>query len=119
MRSYMFKNRWGALFFVCLTAFGAVNLIGGEDDEGLLLSATGELTETQIGADIQDNSASQTPSSNEIVISEYVSDSDLIDDAQGFDPTPALDPAKELSKVEEEGDMIILIDDDQLNRAAN
>ena len=26
MRGYMFKNRWGALLFVCLTAIGAASI---------------------------------------------------------------------------------------------
>ncbi len=125
MRGYMFKNRWGALFFVCLTAFGAASLIGGEDDEGLLLSAAGELTD--VGDDFGNrkqefSEAEERPvidagdvgefSPDEDFVDEYVPDDDLIDNTQGFEPEPDIDPSREVERVEEEGDVVIYIEDD-------
>lgn len=124
MRGYMFKNRWGALFFVCLTALGAVGLIGGEDDEGLVLSAAGELTD--VGNDFGNrNQELSEPeqravldagdvgqfSPDEDFVEEYAPDDDLIDDTRGFEPEPDIDPSREVEKVEEEGDVVMYIDD--------
>jgi hypothetical protein len=120
----MFKNRWGALFFVCLTALGAVGLIGGEDDEGLVLSAAGELTD--VGNDfgnrkqelsepeqraVRDAGDVGQFSPDEEFVEEYAPDDDLIDDTRGFEPAPDIDPSREVEKVEEEGDVVMYIDD--------
>lgn len=124
MRGYMFKNRWGALFFVCLTALGAVGLIGGEDDEGLVVSAAGELTD--VGNDfgnrkqelsepeqraVRDAGDVGQFSPDEDFVEEYAPDDDLIDDTRGFEPEPDIDPSREVEKVEEEGDVVMYIDD--------
>lgn len=124
MRGYMFKNRWGALFFVCLTALGAVGLIGGEDDEGLVLSAAGELTD--VGNDFGNRKQELSEpeqravldggdvgqfSPDEDFVEEYAPADDLIDDTQGFEPEPDIDPSREVEKVEEEGDVVMYIDD--------
>ncbi len=124
MRGYMFKNRWGALFFVCLMAFGAASLIGGEDDKGLLLSAAGELTEVgdDFGNPKQELSEPEERavldagdvgqfSPDEDFVEEYAPDDDLIDDTRGFEPVPDIDPSREVEKVEEEGDVVMYIDD--------
>lgn len=124
MRGYMFKNRWGALLFVCLIAFGAASLIGDEDDEGLLLSAAGELTKTQ--ADFANRSTElsrpdERPvlnagdigqfSSDEELASEFVPDDELIDDTRGFEPEPDINPSYEMERAEE-GDVFMVIDND-------
>jgi len=115
----MFKSRWGALLFVCLTAFGAANLIGGEDDQGVLLDAANELTRAkgELGNHQQEFSRpdagdSGRSSTEEDLAGEFVPDDDLIDEALGFDPLPDIDPTPELDRAKEEGDVVIYIDKD-------
>ncbi len=121
----MFKNRWGALLFVCLTAFGAANLIGGEDNQGVLLDAADELTQTrdEFGNRKQElsqpdarlvldaGSAGQS-SPDEDFVGGFVSDDDLIDDARGLEPVPDVNPTPELDSAEEEGDVVLYNDAD-------
>lgn len=115
MRGYMFRNRWGALFFVCLTAAGAASLIGGEDDEGLLLNATNELSQTR--SDLSGEMADLSePDERPVMVvdneNQLASDEELIDQARGLDPVPDVDPSAGLGRVEEYGDVTILIEDD-------
>ena len=127
MRGYMFKNRWGALLFVCLTAIGAASLIGGEDDQGLLLSATDELTDARDGLDSRRQELSRPDerpvldagnvgefSSDDELVAEYLSDEELIDDTQGLEPEPDINPSVEGEGEggEDEGDVVMYIDDD-------
>lgn len=121
----MFKSRWGALLFVCLTAFGAANLIGGEDDQGVLLDAANELTQSrdEFGNHKQEFSQPDTRpvldagSVGQSTLGEDpawggVPDDDLIDDARGFDPVPDINPTPELDRAQEQGDVVIYIDKD-------
>lgn len=121
----MFKNRWGALLFVCLTAFGAANLIGGEDDQGVLLDAADELTRVKhdFGNTKQEFSqpdargvldagnVGQSPAAEDFD-GGFVPDDDLINDARGFEPEPDVNPSPELDRTDEEGDVVLYINTD-------
>ena len=89
MRGYMFRNRWGALFFVAMTALGGAALVGGEDDRGVLLNAAEDLQRQQaaMNAAMGETTAPPVaiPTAEAI---EFTSDEELIDDAAGIDPTP-------------------------------
>lgn len=125
MRGYMFKSRWGALLFVCLTAFGAANLIGGEDDPGVLLDAADELTQTRDefgNPKLESSQPAAHPllnagiagqsSSSENFVSGFVPDDKLIDDARGFYPEPDVNPTPELDRADQEGDVVMYIEAD-------
>ncbi len=122
MRGYMFMNRWGALIFVFLAAFGAVSLIGDEDDPGVLLDAADELTrsKSQYEADAAalaqpddrpvldaDTGGEFTP--DEELEAEFLPDDELIDDTHGFEPTPDIIPTPPGEGVEEQGDVVMYI----------
>lgn len=125
MRGYMFMNRWGAIIFVSLAAFGAVSLIGGEDDPGLLLEAAEGLTQTrddfQTRADdlsrpeerpVLDARTGNEFTPDEDMVTEFMSDEDLIDDTRGIDPVPDIDPTPysgnvDIEGVEDESDLAI------------
>lgn len=127
MRGYMFKNRWGALLFVCLTALGAASLIGGEDDQGVLLSAADELTKTgnDFGSRAQELSETEdrpvldagnigqfTPDDD--LLPEFEPEDELSDNTQGLEPEPGVDPAtqaQDAEEEEEEGEVIMYIED--------
>lgn len=119
----MFKNRWGALIFVFATAFGAANLIGEEDDQGVLLSAADELTAAQNDLGIERQEFSQPGnrpvigggdagrlSPEEDFVDEYAPDADLIDDALGVDPEPDIDPTPPGDDAKEQGDVVLYIE---------
>jgi len=119
MRGYMFKNRWGALVFMCLIAYSAVTLVGGEDDEGILLSATEELTKVKTETDERPAIAADTPnenSSDEEISDSFASDDYLIDSAEGFNPVPDLDIASEMGSYAEGGDVVIVVDSDEIEQ---
>jgi hypothetical protein len=125
----MFKNRWGALVFVCLIAYSAVTLVGGEDDEGILLSATEELTKAKAETDALSAERAGTDSGPETgadLLGEFSSDEELgesfgsedylIDSAEGFDPVPDLDIASEMGSYAEGGDVVIVVDNDEIEQ---
>lgn len=125
MRGYMFMNRWGALIFVCLAAFGAVSLIGGEDDPGVLLYAAGELTQTRdkFKSDaatlalpddrpVLDAATGGEFTPDEELETEFLPDEQLIDDTRGFEPAPDINPSPPNEDVEEQGDVVIYIEDE-------
>lgn len=128
MRGYMFKNRWTALAFVCLTAYGAASLIGGEEDEGLLLSATEDLTQSRSEFGERSAELSKTrrrPVLDASPVGEFASDDelmynfaaedDLIDDTDGFDPVPDVDPNSEMDSIAVPVDEYMLVDDDEIH----
>lgn len=117
-------NRWGAAIFVGLAALGAVSLIGGEDDPGLLLEAADELTQTKDDFESRANELARpderpvldaatggefTP--DDEVVREYMSDEELIDDTRGIDPVPDVDPTIYTESVESEGDVVMYVED--------
>lgn len=114
--------------FVCLTAFGAANLIGGEDDEGLLLSATEDLTQStsQFGErasklseprrrSVLDASDGGEFASDDELMYNFAGDDDLIDDTDGFDPVPDVDLDSEMDRIAVPVDEYMLIDDDEIH----
>lgn len=90
----MFRNRWGALFFAVMTAAGAAALVGGEQEQGVLLDAAEDIQQQKAAMEATMAGVSAPPAaittSGEV---EFIYDEDLIDDAAGFDPTPAEDAA--------------------------
>lgn len=123
MRGYMFKSRWGALLFVCLTVYGAVSLIGDEEDEGTLLSAADTLTHSR--AEFSENSAAlSAPNPRPVLdagsadaevlsegsVSSPEEDDYLIDTAQGIDPSPDVDPDVPTGTPAEQGDEYVLVE---------
>jgi hypothetical protein len=86
----MFRNRWGALLFVCLTLAGAATLVGTEEGEGAIQQATDQIAQQraqaeQLTADMQAPAQPAGDPTETVVLS---SDEDLIDPATGEDPTP-------------------------------
>ncbi len=119
MRNYMFKSRWGALLFVCLIAFGAANLIGSSEEDGVLLQATAKIAKDQdeFGqlSDMPDSTGPAPDSAwgtepDDTSVDGFADDADLINDARGFDPTPDLDPQQELEKINRDDGAVIVID---------
>ncbi len=109
----MFYNRWAALAFVGLVVFGAVNLIGSEDDQGLLLRSANDLEEQREGMarEVERISSPVASPHQELqsVAGEFGVDEDLIDAAEGFDPTPIV--ATEPGKETDAGDVVIVQQD--------
>jgi hypothetical protein len=109
MRGYMFRNRWGALLFVCITLAGAASLVGTEEGQGAIQQATDEIAQQKAQADqwttdTQAPSAATASATATTVVS--TSDEDLIDPATGIDPTPidefaAANPADSDAEVDE------------------
>lgn len=98
---YMFRSRWGALLFVAMSATGAASLVGGEDEEGVLMTAAEDLERQRVAMERTVAEAATDPSAMpaEGPELEFTDDEELIDDAAGFDPTPVDEgtvPADEL-----------------------
>lgn len=127
-------NRWGAVLFVGIAALGAVSLIGGEDDPGMLLEAADELTQAkddfQTRADelsrpderpVLDAGSGDAFATDEDVVMELMPDEELIDDARGIDPVPDVDPTPysedvDSEGVEDEADLAIYSENDRTQR---
>lgn len=97
MRSFMFRNAKGALFFAVTTMLGAAMLIGSEDDEGALLKAASEIERQQALADLagpedQNPPPTQGFAQEDQAQLEFSTDEELIDSAQGLDPAPDIEP---------------------------
>jgi hypothetical protein len=113
MRGYMFRNRVGALFFVAASVSSAAMLVGGEGDQGVLLSAAEELAQQKSAMAAAADGLSAEP----VVIpttaaSVFTADEDLIDEATGFDPTPVEDGAPPASEVVPHDEVVIVSRDD-------
>lgn len=95
MRGYMFRNRWGALFFVAVTLAGVAQLVGTRTERGAIDEAAATLT-----AQRQEMEALATPAAPPPVAADAITDDggdviydapadeDLIDPGTGVDPTP-------------------------------
>ncbi|WP_284123702.1 hypothetical protein [Parerythrobacter aestuarii] len=101
----MFQSRGGALFFVGLTLVGVAGLVGTEETDGAIASATAQFE--QQGEDFREQAeAMSNPGEPVPVVAteaepappedlEFASDEDLIVDPTGIDPTPVIeDPAE-------------------------
>lgn len=111
MRGYMFRNRWFALLFVCLTLAGVTKLVGTDRESGAIQEAAGQLAETRAQAE-QFSSATQEPAAeitDEPDVMELASDEDLIDPAVGEDPTPADDFIPDDMSAEEPSDEVVIV----------
>ena len=110
MRGYMFRNRWGALLFVCITLAGAASLVGTEDGQGAIQQATDEIAQQKAQADQWTTDTQEPPAAPASATATTVvssSDEDLIDPAIGIDPTPidefaAANPAEPDAEVADE-----------------
>src|SRR3990167_8487341 len=97
MRSFMFRNAKGALFFAAVTVLGVVGLIGSEDNEGALLKAASEIERQRAMADGDKEQEQEPPPTHGFAQEdqaplEFSTDEELIDSAQGLDPTPDIEP---------------------------
>lgn len=90
MRGYMFRNRWGALLFVCLTLAGVATLVGTEEGEGTIKHAADQIAQQKAQADrlTTDTQAPPRPASGPAETVVLSADEELIDPATGEDPTP-------------------------------
>lgn len=103
MRGPLFQNRVAAIAIVVLTLAGVASLVGTEDNEGALASATQALAEkaaasagpsdryTAAPAAESPQPAAASPPPLSSYPTEFADDESLIDDAQGFDPSPFVD----------------------------
>lgn len=126
MRGYMFKNRWGAIAFVCLMAFGAANLVGSKEDGGILQSAADKLTQSKDKLSERTAELAE-PDERPVIVAdppaEFASDDELfgsddylIDNARGSDPVPDLDVVGEMDSYAEDGDVVMIIDNDEIDQ---
>ena len=127
----MFKNRWGALFFVCLTVLGAANLIGSKNNEGSLLRAAADLAQAKGSFNSQSappggpalrpapdagygDGVSFTP--DEELRDGFADEDDLVDRAEGFSPEPVSVPETEAQFIAESGDAVMLVNIDEFEQ---
>lgn len=119
MRGPMFQNRVAAIAIVVLTLAGVASLVGTEDNEGALATATQALAEKAAAsagtsdryasapapATAASQPAAAPPPSPASYPTEFADDESLIDDAQGFDPSPFVeDPSA--------GEVVALVEGD-------
>ena len=112
MRGYMFRNRWGALFFVGLTLAGVTTLVGTEKEGGALQEATHQLARQKAQAEeLAADPASATETGKPLKTVVIPADEELIDQALGEDPTP-IDEFAEADRNKEspaDGDQVIIV----------
>jgi hypothetical protein len=105
MRSYMFRNRFGAVLFVISTLLGVATLIGSEDQKGALLKASEGVKDQQTAmASIADQPVTDSQPVIDDESVEFTPDDELIDDATGFDPSPVDEDAPKADSSDEAGD---------------
>ncbi|WBY16808.1 hypothetical protein PF049_01165 [Erythrobacteraceae bacterium WH01K] len=106
MSGPMLRNRVAAIAIVVLTLAGVASLVGTEDNEGALTSATKALAEkaaasSEAGPRNPDATAPAavteiaSPPAPAQFPTEFADDESLIDDARGFDPSPVVDDPAE------------------------
>ncbi|GMN14478.1 hypothetical protein [Altererythrobacter sp. MTPC7] len=106
MSGPMLRNRVAAIAIVVLTLAGVASLVGTEDNEGALTSATKALAEkaaasSETGLRNPDATAPAAvtdmaaPPPSAQFPTEFADDESLIDDARGFDPSPVVDDPAE------------------------
>lgn len=130
MRGYMFKHRWLALIFVCLTAYGAVSLIGTSDEDGMLIRAAEDIAGSRKGADSQ-SAIAVTPPVQPIIDNggsgdfsyddedEFVEDessAEPSDSGEGFEPSPDFDPDMTRDSIAASDDIVIIVPDGEIEQ---
>ena len=88
MRGYMFRNRWFALLFVCITLAGVTTLVGTDKKNGTIQQAAGQIAAQRAQADQMTTATQETPVEASADDVPYADDDELIDEASGEDPTP-------------------------------
>ncbi|UIP07099.1 hypothetical protein LY632_01475 [Erythrobacter sp. SDW2] len=92
MKNYMFQSKGGALVFVGLTLASVAALVGTEDEDGALTSATSQIEEQGEQFRSQaDAAANPDPDPDPVMVEvenegEFSSDADLVLDPIGFEP---------------------------------
>lgn len=109
----MFQSRGGALFFVGITLVGVAGLVGTEDTDGAIASATAQFEQQGEEFREQAEAMSNPPEPIPTVVAEpepvpeeeveFATDEDLVVDPVGFDPTPVIEDPTEGEVVEVEG----------------
>lgn len=105
MKNYMFQSKGGALIFVVLTLASVAALVGTEDGEGALTSATSQIQEQGEQFRNQADAVGNPDADSETVVEEveeagtFASDSELILDPTGFDPV-GMEPSPEANDSE-------------------
>ena len=88
MRGYMFRNRWFALLFVCITLAGVTKLVGTDKEQGTIQQAAGQIAAQRAQAEQTTTATQETPAEAGADDVPYADDDELIDEAVGEDPTP-------------------------------
>jgi hypothetical protein len=88
MRGYMFRNRWFALLFVCITLAGVTKLVGTDKEHGTIQHATDQIAAQRVQAEQLTTATQETPVDSAADDVPYADDDELIDEATGEDPTP-------------------------------
>lgn len=122
MYSFIFRNKIAALGFVALMAFSAANLVGTEENEGMLLETADQLDETRAEFE-QAAREFETPEERPVIVEDYeedisrdetsavlASDDDLIDDTAGFDPTP-VDEFEQMQVADNNEEVMVVVDE--------
>ena len=121
MYSPVFRNRWIALAFVLFMAMGAAQLVGDENDAGVISQAAEQLIDQR--ADFA-RQADELSVDTADVEAEFAEDDDLIaaeapvtdepDSFSGFDPVPDMAepsrPDRGISPDEMAGSEIVIVD---------
>jgi hypothetical protein len=101
MRSYMFRNRWGALLFVGLTLAAVVQIVGTGKGDGAIDQARQHIAVDR--AETQSFAIGGGRGVQPAVTTQFTPDEELIDPAAGEDPTP-IEQRSEEAEAEAEAD---------------
>ncbi len=115
MRGYMFRNRWGALFFVGLTLAGVTTLVGTDKEDGALQQATDQIALQKAQADqLMAGPGAMMETGTPSAAAVLVPEEELIDQALGEDPTPIDEfaTAHPDEDVPADGDTVIIVSRD-------
>jgi hypothetical protein len=88
MRGYMFRNRWFALLFVCITLAGVTKLVGTDKEHGAIQQTADQFAAQRAQAAQMTTAPQETPADTSADDVPYADDDELIDLAVGEDPTP-------------------------------
>ena len=119
MKGYMFQNKTGAIVFAALTLFGVATLVGTEEEDGALTSATQQLQ--QQGAQLRgETDAMAVPDQDPepVVVEEdeeaatFATDEELVLDPTGIEPvgmepSPDANISEEVELVESSAEIVV------------